>query len=240
MSEERNDGSPEQLYLNVNAKTNALDYLESAVQFLRRSDDFKWKWAAIAVHHALYSFCILALDRGNSAWVTGTGRSAADDKGRFCKRGDETRWSKSRIAQLDDGPAYRIVWEETDEEPQIKETRPDDYAWMKGKLINIFTALARIQDERMMTDFASRPITITDEEMRAIQWLALKVRNEVIHFVPKFWGIEIEGIRCGCMAAMTVIHRLLVESQRLWTLDEVERERTEVAITNLRHECADK
>jgi hypothetical protein len=37
---------------------NPIDSLETALQFLQREDNLKWKWIAIALHHSLYSFYI--------------------------------------------------------------------------------------------------------------------------------------------------------------------------------------
>ena len=220
-------------FLSVNAVTNALDYLESAAHFLERRDDFKWKWIAISVYHALYSFCILALEKGNPEWTLSYGRN--DDDGRYCKRGQETRWSKSKQNRFGSGPAYRIEWEETDEEPSESKVEEDDLAWTRRKLIGFWTAIARIQDERSIVhDVVSKPVAVTDEDLRAIQWLALRVRNELIHFVPKFWDISIEGIQSGSSSALKVIESLVFESHTLYRIDEDGRCRIRKAIDSLR------
>jgi hypothetical protein len=224
-------------FMHVNAVTNAIDYLETAVSFLNRSDDFKWKWIGISVYHSLYSFCILALDKGNPDWVVKKKRGdKKSDKGRFCKRGQETHWSKSRVEPVfDSGPAYRIVWEPTDDVPPSFDTPPNDFAWLDCELIGFWTALARIQDERsMVSDVVSKSVVILDEDMRAIQWLALKVRNELIHFVPKFSGISIEGIQHGCSSILTVIESLVFDSNTLWMIEEDGRVRITKALNELR------
>ena len=133
-------------FLNVNATTNAIDYLESAAQFLEREDDFKWKWIALAVYHALYGFCVVALEHSNPDWVLST-RGGKDDEGAFCKHGNQTRWSKCKRRYIGRGKsAYRIEWVETDELPPEPSVPDDPFAWTKGKLIGFWTALARIQD----------------------------------------------------------------------------------------------
>lgn len=136
-------------FLHVDSYQNAIDSLETSVTFLSRQDDWKWKWIAMAVHHALYSFCVIALEGGNPDSVL-TDDPRNDDEGSYWKRGNEARWSKSRRVPLGDGPVYRIEWAETAEEPQPQARVEDDFAWTKKKLISLWTALARIQDSRWM------------------------------------------------------------------------------------------
>lgn len=223
-------------FLNIDARSNAIDSVITAASLLRRNDSFKWKWIAIAVHHALYSFSIAALESGNYEHVLSSGGKRKEDEGCFSKRGRELRWSKSRRVRFERSPAYRIVWEETVDNPPISfDVRRAHLPNAKGKLIDFWTALARIQDERSLVhDVASKPVSISDEDLRAIVWLALRVRNELVHFVPKFWGIEIEGIRCGCMAALKTIEALVFESGTLWMIDDDERSRIKQAIAVLR------
>jgi len=208
--------------------------LETTVGFLQRGDPFKWKWVAIAIHHALYSFSIAALENANPAWVLSSGKKGRDDEGKFSKRGSESRWSKSRQVKFGRGPAYRIVWEETDEEPYISyEVREPSLPTGKEQLIGFWTALARIQDERSIVhDVVSKPVPISDEDLKAIQWLALRARNEFIHFTPKFWSIEIEGIRSGCAAALRAIDALVFQSHALWRMKDDDRARVTLAINS--------
>lgn len=44
---------------------NAIDSLETACFLLNREGNTKWKWISISIHHALYSFCISYLHKGN-------------------------------------------------------------------------------------------------------------------------------------------------------------------------------
>lgn len=50
-------------------ETNALDYLQRAVSFIREcaQDDTAWKWVIIALHGSLYGFAICAL-KGTDAY----------------------------------------------------------------------------------------------------------------------------------------------------------------------------
>ena len=67
-------------WLKVTEETNALDYLERAGEFIRRTDDdnFAWKWVVLALHGALYGFAISACkgtDYTNVVNTTKSGRN---------------------------------------------------------------------------------------------------------------------------------------------------------------------
>ena len=225
-------------YLNVNALSNAVDSLETAAQLIQRSDVFKWKWVAFAIHHALYSFAIHALTKGNYEWVLSCGRSSDSDNGRFWKRGNEVNWWRSKRQPFPGfRGAYRIVWEETNEEPPA--SRPSDETSLshlaRGKLIGFWTAFARIQDERWMGGTViSHPVSISDDEFRNIAWLTERVRNDLQHFVPKYLGIEIAGIVVGTSATVRVIENLVFGTNTIWFHDEQQKERIRNAVAQLR------
>ena len=50
------------VYLRLDEKTNAIDYLEKAYIFIKQTenDNMAWKWAIITLHTALYGFAICA------------------------------------------------------------------------------------------------------------------------------------------------------------------------------------
>ena len=80
----------------------------------------------------------------------------------------------------------------------------------------------------------SHRVTINDEDLKAIEWLGLKVRNELVHFVPKLQGISIDGIKHGCLAALKAIESLVFESNNIVQFDDPERERIQGAVGRLR------
>jgi hypothetical protein len=230
-------GEQTERFLEVNALTNAANYLESAAQFLQRDDDFKWKWVAIAIFHALYGFSIVALEDGYPERISvPLGRK--DDQDVFVKRLGSKVWSRpTKMYLTRNKAAYRIKWEMRSEEPAQSSTPDTDvqFIFAKRKLIGVWTALARIQDGVWMERlFNSHRVTINDEDLKAIEWLGLKVRNELVHFVPKLQGISVEGIWCGCLAALTVIESLVFESNTIWLIDEDGRDRTKKVIARLR------
>jgi len=54
-------------WLRLTEKTNALDYLEKACDFIRQTETnvYAWKWIILALHGALYGFAICACQRAN-------------------------------------------------------------------------------------------------------------------------------------------------------------------------------
>lgn len=54
--------APKGQFLSLNETTNALDYLERAVSFLKETPDSHkaWKWVVIALHGALHGFAVAA------------------------------------------------------------------------------------------------------------------------------------------------------------------------------------
>ena len=86
--------------------------------------------------------------------------------------------------------------------------------------------------------FHSMPVAINDEDLKAIQWLGIKVRNELIHFIPKHLGISIEGIQHGSLAALRAIESLVFKSNTIIDIRVDERDRIRKAIDRLRDALA--
>jgi hypothetical protein len=57
----------EEEYLRFTEESNALDYLEKTIEFIRHveTNPTDWKWAIISLHGSLYSFLICALKGTN-------------------------------------------------------------------------------------------------------------------------------------------------------------------------------
>ena len=85
------ENSSEQQFFRLSVIRNAVDSLETAADFIARDDDLRWKWIAIALHHALYSFCIAALHNSNPDEVISRGRN--EDNKTWLKKGDSDQWS---------------------------------------------------------------------------------------------------------------------------------------------------
>ncbi len=238
----QNDGAPDlssDFELNqfdekcfyINEVENAVDSLETAATFLDRPDNLKWKWIAIAIHHSLYSFCIASLTGSNYENVLSCG--GKEDEEHFCKGGNSQKWKKSRRVLRGRGPAYTIAWDDTNEEPKFREAdASDDEKFLpKGSLIGFWTALARVQDGYCW--MGRKPLVLSEEEWKSIEWLTKNVRNGLIHFVPKHILFSISRVKKSSLDVLRVIKFLALESGTIRGEDGFQR-RLNAAITKLR------
>jgi hypothetical protein len=225
---------PYSIYLDE--KENAIDSLETALPFLERKDNLKWKWFALALHHSLYSFCISALEFGNYEQVLS--RKQDDDKDNYLQKGNN-KPLKSRIVYVYKGkyktPAYRIEWDEIDSiPPQIAKTK--NKIVRKEKLIGFWTSLARIQDEYywMSRLIITKAVFISDEELYRIFWLSKRVRNDLMHFIPKGYIIRVIDIIESTRIILRIIDDLVFESYSISFVDyEHSKERIKDVIEKL-------
>lgn len=195
----------------VDETENAIDSLETVIDFLKREDNLKWKWIVFALHHSLYSFCISALEKGN--YETVLARGYKEDNKVIITKLNEGITRESRIVPFFikeyKTPAYRIEWDEVDKIPE-KKLKPI----AGNKLIGFWTALARVQDEYFWMGrlHGQKALTISDEELKKICWLIEKVRNDLTHFVPKGYSIDILSIIDACQVVLQKIEFLALES----------------------------
>lgn len=217
---------------------NAIDSLETAVTFLSRTDNLKWKWIAFAMHHSLYSFSIACLVNGNYENVLSSGKD--DDKNRYCLMGNNTKWKKSKRVYQNNGPGYVIEWEDTDEIPS--QAPPEEIEEMEKKkhkrqLIGFWTALARVQDSYywMGRSFITRAVKLSAEEWKSIEWLTNNVRNDLVHFVPKLLSVSIGSVKKACLDLLRVLEFLALHSGALLYHCSDWRERIERAVVSFRN-----
>ncbi len=206
--------------IHIDEKENAIDSLETALSFLIRDDNLKWKWVVLALHHSLYSFCISALEHGNYENVLS--RKYGEDDDWIVHIGkDSPRKSKIVPFYIKEykTPAYRIEWELIDKNTSTNTKKTSKK--QKEKLINFWTALARVQDNYfwMGRYFNSKAVEITDEELHDICWLSEKVRNDLMHFIPKGYSIDILSIINATKVVLKVIYFLVFESFTINFLD---------------------
>lgn len=191
----------------LDEKENAIDSLETALQFLERNDNLKWKWFAFAIHHSIYSFCIAALENGNYENVLMT--NWKDDNNLYVQKSQDHRIKKSKISYFHiknyKTSAYRIQWTDVASIPSKDKSKKQKRA--KEKLISFWTALARVQDSYfwMARLHGQKSLRISDKELTSIIWLSDAVRNDLTHFIPKSYAVGITDI---IEAARIVIHKI--------------------------------
>jgi hypothetical protein len=196
---------------------NAVDSLNTFLQFLVREDSMRWKWVAIAIHHALYSFCVAALAERSPAHVISLGR--LDEENTFYRRDTRDKWKRAKQAFIVGCSAYRLRWEETDEDPEQRDPPKSTHG---PALIPFFSALARVQDGEfwMHQFFDAKPLVLSLEQTSNFVWLNNEIRNELMHFVPGILEIELDRLKRTCLDALESIEFLTFDSNVMWDYDD--------------------
>ena len=135
---ELNRQESERIY--ISELENAVDSLETALTFFTRPDTLKWKWVAIAFHHALYTFATTCLVNGNYENVISL--SHDEDDNHYCLFSNETKWKKSKRILRADSPAYTIQWDETQDDPTQAQSPSQQNKPRRKQLIGFWTVLA--------------------------------------------------------------------------------------------------
>lgn len=218
-------------FARINTVLNAVDSLETSARFLSRTDEFKWKWLAIALHHSLYMFSVAALHNGNPDNVTTI--TADPDDNRLCRIGNHQEWKKSKKAYVGTGPAYRIKWIPIEDLPPEHKTQKNKNK--KPKLIGFWTALARVQDQHYwMGRLASiKALELSDSKIDDIVFLSIALRNAFVHYVPKGYLVDIPSIIKVSRTGLQAIEFLALRSNAIWHIDEDWRTRIESSIKEI-------
>ena len=216
-------------FARISTVPNAVDSLETAASFLARQDEFKWKWVAIALHHALYIFCVTAINNGNPDNVTTTFSNSDDNL--WCRIGNDQKWKRSKKVKVGFGPAYRIEWLPTEDTP------PEFNEEKEGKnkrpsLIGFWTALARVQDQYYWMGRLSntKALELTDIEVDDIVFLSIALRNEFVHYVPKWYLFDIPCTMKAIKTALRAVEFLALKSNAIY-IEDGWRTRVESAVS---------
>ncbi len=123
-----------------------------------------------------------------------------------CKRA----WRFSEPVYIETPPTF--------DQGDIK-TDSEDY------LIPFYDALAMVQVECFMTQYIhSKPIRISDDEMKLLEWLHEAIRNDYEHFVPRLYAAPIDSLINVSFMCLKLTKDLLFGSGNVWIFKE-ERER---------------
>ena len=100
-------------------------------------------------------------------------------------------------------------------------------------LISPREALIRCQSDTYMQQYAdSTSLQMTDDEKEMVGELLVWVRNNLAHFSPKLWSIEIAWIKRIVKPTARVIRFLALESGNVW-MTEPQRKRIRRALAAL-------
>ena len=194
MSNNKGDSDQER-YFTLDILTNAIDSLEKCRLFLKENSELKWKWIASSLLHSLYLFCINTLEHGNYDNVLTY--SENEDNERYILIGNDTKWKKSRKIYRENSEGYTIKWDYIDGIPSFPKKRGTKIEDTK-KLINFWTAFARVQDEEV--DGAhyifSKPLIVTEEQWVSIEQLYEMV-NTIIFYIQCLWSFEIDEFKAN-------------------------------------------
>ncbi len=223
-------------YLTIDELENAVDSLEMAAFCLQ---NLRWKWSALAIHHALYSMCIVSLVKWTADSVV-KNSYGKDDEGNLCQINGPIMESRRLIIR--DGGAYRINWIPTAKtipvvNISVSKTISDLTHSNKRKLIGFWTAIARVQDSHfwMARDTRSTAVHITDDDLLHLEYLHNYVRNELMHFIPKSYSICIEDMHSSLLVAVNIIEYLVVHAQTInWPIHGFHYERVVSAVKTIR------
>ena len=82
-----------------------------------------------------------------------------------------------------------------------------------AKLIHFYDALAMIQTECFMhQSIFSKPILISNEDMKTLEWLHKSIRDEYEHFIPKFYQVPVYDLLAATELCLIISKFLLFES----------------------------
>jgi len=103
-----------------------------------------------------------------------------------------SQWCEIRKAKLE---SCKYVWRFTEPTPCDPPDKLVSLNWddikKKKFLINFYEALAMVQSECFMCHFfLSKPLIVSDEAMKDLEYLHVLVRNEFEHFIPQTWSFD--------------------------------------------------
>jgi hypothetical protein len=178
-------------YLDIDALSNAIDYLRRAEQALRvKADPFRWKWAVLGVANGLYGLLICALHGSNWANVMDFGSMPEDKEEEL-----------SRLYQARDTDSYIKAHDIEDE-----------YLYSRAaKLISFEDALKRARKQEHMARYTlpnSKPLELTECQVQNILRLWRTFRNRFEHFRPMNWTIEQDDFRPLLSDALVAVEQL--------------------------------
>jgi hypothetical protein len=184
--------STQEDYFEIDEIDNLIDNLEMIAHFLEVSIPYKWKWATIALHQALYGALISTL-QGSDPRQTVVDRQK--DSG------------KAVMLHVNRIPIAVIAASFGKGEETIRDWISNPY------LISLDEALRRVKRKDCLPSLVNaQPLMTTAEEDDAIRRLTKEFRNDFEHFAPKGWVVFTSIFSPLASSVLRVIRFLEFES----------------------------
>jgi hypothetical protein len=123
----------------------------------------------------------------------------------------DTMW---KMIEKSPVPGCHLAWRFSHPVPRDPpQAAADGQRTSDDNLIGFFDLLAMIQTECFMCRMVEgRPVVVTDQDIRQLEWLHESIRNEFEHFMPKLYGADFEDLQRGATIALDLSRRLFAES----------------------------
>lgn len=108
-----------------------------------------------------------------------------------------------------------------------------EFTWPEERLDQFLNLYDKTKGEAMTQNVFGRKFEAQDIHDKSMKMLN-EVRNDFIHFVPKRWNLEVNGLPSVCLACLDVIHFLGWESHNVLWVDTGIIERAKMALTQAR------
>jgi len=148
-----------------------------------------------------------------SANLAVTGRHAKDRSHRY-KIGDKPLQEIHGVAIENCKKAWRFSEPKTSHRTETRaKSNQSRRIEAEDRLIGFYDALAMIQTERFMRRLEhSKTIPISDNDMKTMEWLHERIRNEYEHFVPKLYAAPVQDLVAATELCLGLSTTLLFES----------------------------
>jgi len=165
--------------------------------------------------HSVFYRSMIEVLRGSDNFFI-TGRNNDKDKKLSFKSGNDS-WKEVKKGAFVNGceRAWKFTEPEECAEPNSLDEPITDEEWIKNQkwLVAFYEALAMVQSQPFMLRFTcSNILTVSDDEMKTLEWAHEKIRNEYEHFVPKLYSSDQIELKTGALLLLDKSEYLLFES----------------------------
>jgi hypothetical protein len=168
-------------------------------------------------HLTLYRAMVEAL-RG-SANISITGRPRNKKHETVYKIGDQPYYKIEKEIVKDCKHAWRFSSPIICPEPKYEKANKNfnDLYNFDDYLKSFYELLAMIQTDCFMIRYCySKPVHVTDKEMKFLEWLHERIRNEYEHFIPKDYSVAKYDLKVVSLFCLEITNKLLYESGNVY------------------------